>query len=187
MTCGNSGCNGFRFVFPIGLLAHLDRLSQWKINLLQLQQVQIVVRVRRPPNSMLIFKRLLRSILVNSQICFLLTHPLPVERSNADLVVVLDVFWLWLVNGLLNASDLRGLRLDWLLEDAGVLPVRRGCDGRFGDDRAIVGRLGLLRCSIDCFWFLSAQRECLSILGVPGERGPRYGRLWNSAVAEDFL
>ena len=51
----------------------------------------------------------------------------------------------------------------------------------------MVGRLGLLRCSIDRFWLLSAHREHLSILGVPGERGPRHGRLWHSAVAEDFL
>ena len=136
---------------------------------------------------MLIFERLLRSILINFQICFLLAHLFPVERSNRDLVVVLDKFWLWPVNGLLDASDLRGLRLDWLIDEAGVLPVWRGCDGRLGNDRTMIGRLGFLRCIIYCFWILNAQRKHLPMLRVPGERGPRHSRLWHSTVAEDFL
>ena len=96
--------------------------------------------------------------------CSLIGYPLSFERSNADLVVILDLFRLWLVNGLLDASNLRGLRLHWLLKDADVLPVGRGCDGRIGDDRAIRGRLGRLGYSIDRFWLLSTHREYLSML-----------------------
>ena len=47
----------------------------------------------------------------------------------------------------------------------------------------MVGRLDLLGCSIYRLWLQGAQRKPLSVLGVPGEGGPRHSRLGYSAIA----